>query len=1087
MDPCSADSNQNMSELRSDEQGLDNKPEEGSDQSSEDFQNTFQQFVQSSNSSDERSELEDGSIAPKISSGGAKGKFSNHCYVLLDKKSSPLKRHYKKMASKGIGMKDVGNFEKIREKTKSLASRKKNSGRCEAKDDENSESEVEQTIETANSARSNLHDNIFEKMNNALSNISEVDGKSQKKRRSPKANKSKQRQQQKSDLEKESEIPCEMNASKLAADVARNEFIFRNTRSGDESDAMSDRTRPGSVHDQQESFARLDSMQSNVSPDSGISLADSPVGNESPISGTLSDMNSKVNVGGYNSDVCCVQTSEKIDSVEMTSCELTSSEKQDVINCESVVDLRKSNSKHDKEFELGSMHCDSLVVNTNLGDNNLGCCSSSDTSSSHSPSPKKKSVGRVPKRAEFLRLHKSSTLLTTGKMPVQVDDANSNDDKAFSVPLIPGPSLQERLAQCPDRVPDDYEPPKPKKRKYTKHKQNNEKVLKKAFDVYEFHEGEKPIKKRCVGRPPGTGKGKISSGRGPGRPPGKPTFKKRGPGRPPKIVPSQTVKRGPGRPKGSLNKKTLLARAGGIISEGVSKTPKKSTAPATIKSDSKFVESDLLLPENILDQLSQIDANSDLINLSDISPSKSSESSVSEAQNNYLQNLSDISPAKSTSSVESATFSFKPPIYQMRAPSPVAVQRPPEKRKVGRPRKRPLKPVSLPSSFSSRQGTDPYPTSNVDHESEDREFESIIQSVQNSISSQFQNPSISAIEDMQESSIEDELNSIEPTFDPVPSIGHQHGSESKLKQVPKIRKPKLHVMMRKHGNLKSKRGRKKKKYIINPTESSEPPCFTNRYNAFSSKFKLSSAKSLLGFTSRSNILASSTFDSDPEDSPGNRHFLQKMKQQQKLKKKKEKLINFRSKHRNIVDPLFLTDLEYVVDNFHLLAISRPEETFIRVKPGEVPLPSIFKLTKINVKPKKKDLRHPFESEKVKRLKTSRSRDFAFQIMEKKSKKSFHRKMFSFKEKKFVPPWDHAEGDLDLQQYVPNVPPKKRHKFLSDIPPTTKMTELETGTVQQTEKRKPGRPRKNPVLKPGLEGRSSEGSKCYSFLIRIHLL
>ncbi|XP_056020790.1 uncharacterized protein LOC125649572 isoform X3 [Ostrea edulis] len=1068
MDLNTADSNRDQTESMFDALGSSSSAEESSDKSSVGFQNTFQQFLQSSNSDDSTQMSEESRIAQ--TKHGNKELLPSNCYVLLDKKSSPMKRHYKKMASKAITLGNVGNFDKIREKTKSLASRKRNVVLYEEKASEVSGSEHEQLNELSISASSisNLHDNIFEKMSNALSNISsEGEGKLQKKRRSPKANKSKQRLQH-SDLEKESESPCEINASKLAADMARNEFIFRNTRSGDESDAMSDRTRPGSVHDQQESFARLDNMQSNVSPDSGISLADSPVGNESPISGTLSDISSKTNVGGYTSDHSCVQTSEKLDSVERSHCELTSRyEKQDGVNSESVVDLQKSNNKHDKEFEMGPLHCDSLVVNTNLGDNILGCCSSSDTSSSHSPSPKKKSIGRVPKRAEFLRLHKSSTLLTTGKMPVQVDDTNSKDDKLFSVPLIPGPSLQERLAQCPDRVPDERKPHKAKKRKYVRQKQSNEKVLQKAFDVYEFHEGDKPIKKRCVGRPPGRGRGKISaSGRGPGQPPGKPNFKKRGPGRPPKVVSSQVVKRGPGRPKGSLNKKTLLARAGAMFSKCINDSQNTSSDPSTSKNDSGEVESDFVLPDNILDNLSQIDANSDLINLSDISPSKSSESSLSEAQNNYLQNLSDISPAKSTSSVESSTFSFKPPLVQMGTTSPVVEQKVTEKRKVGRPRKRPHKPVELPSE---RPVNDHIPTSSVDNETEDRELESIIQSVQNSISSQFQNPSM-ALDDMPESSIEDELNSIEPTFDPVPSMNYLHSAGSKLKQVPKIRKPKLHVMMRKHGNLKSKRGRKKKKYTVTPIESSG-----SNFSAFSSKFKLSSSKSLIGFTSKPSILASSTFDSDPDEEMEHRHFLQKMKQQQKLKKRKEKLINFRSKHRNIIDPRFLTDLEYVIDNFHLLAISRPEETFIRVKPGEVPLPSIFKLTKIIVKPKKKDLRHPFESEKVKRLKTSRSRDFAFQIMEKKSKmKSFHRKMFSLKEKKFFPPCDHSDDIQDLQQCVPNVPPKKRHKFLSDIPPTTKtVSNVETEPVQQPEKRKPGRPRKNPVLKPRSESRGTE--------------
>ncbi|XP_062595133.1 histone-lysine N-methyltransferase ASH1L-like isoform X1 [Saccostrea cucullata] len=1070
MDLNTADCHQDTKESKFDASGSSRNHEENS---SEGFQNTFHQFLQSSNSNEGIQLSEEGRTSKNKNVQGSKEKLSSSCYVLLDKDSSPMKRHYKKFASKTDARHAVGNFDKIREKTKSLASKKRKISLFnKEKEDDISQSEQEQNeMCISESAGQDSHDNIFEKMNNALSNISsEGENKLQKKRKTPKTSKSKLSIQN-SDLEKESESPCEINASRLAADVAGNEFIFRNTRSGDESDAMSDRTRPGSVHDQQESFARLDNMQSNVSPDSGISLADSPVGNESPGSGTLSDIacvSSKVSVGGYTCDPCYVQTSEKNNSAETTSCGLTTAyEIGDTVNDEAAVNSQKSYSKHDKELEMDPLHCDSLVVNTNLGDNILGCCSSSDTSS-HSPSPKKKSVGRVPKRAEFLRRHKSSTLLTTGKMPVQIDDTNNKDDKPFSVPLIPGPSLQERLAECPDRVLSEGEQQKSKKRKYIRRKQPNDKVLQKAFDVYEFHEGDKPIKKRSVGRPPGRGRGKISaSGRGPGRPPGK---LKRGPGRPPKVVTSHVVKRGPGRPKGSLNKKTILARAGAVFSSCVNTSQSSSIALHTNKNDSTREESDLVLPDNILDNLSQIDANSDLINLSDISPSKSSESSLSEAQNNYLQNLSDISPAKSTSSVDSSTFSFKPPIVQMHATSPIPEQKPPEKRKVGRPRKRPLKP--LDSEDSDR----PVNVPNLLYEgkeTEDRELVSIIESVQSSISSQFQNPSISTLDEMPESSIEDELNSIEPSFDPVPSVHHEHSSGLKLKQGPKIRKPKLHVMMRKHGNLKSKRGRKKK-YTVTPTESLGSK-FTSKYGAFSSKFRLLSPRSF-GFTSKPNVLTPSILDSDPEDDMGNKNFLHRMKQQQKQKKRKEKLINFRSKHRNIVDPRFLTDMEYVIDNFHLLAISRPEETFIRVKPGEVPLPSIFKLTKINVKPKKKDTRHPFEIEKVKRLKTSR-RDFAFQIMEKKSKmKSFHRKMFSLKEKKFSAPWDYSDDNLDLQQYVPNVPPKKRHKFLSDIPPTTRTVSDEgKESMQQPEKRKPGRPRKNPVLKLSLESRDSEAT------------
>lgn len=67
---------------------------------------------------------------------------------------------------------------------------------------------------------------------------------------------------------------------------------------------------------------------------------------------------------------------------------------------------------------MGFLYCDSLVVNINLGDNILGCCSSSDIFFFYLSFLKKKSVGRVFKRVEFLRFYKSSILLITGKMLV---------------------------------------------------------------------------------------------------------------------------------------------------------------------------------------------------------------------------------------------------------------------------------------------------------------------------------------------------------------------------------------------------------------------------------------------------------------------------------------------------------------------------------------------------------------------------------------------------------------------------------------------------------------------------------------------
>lgn len=81
-------------------------------------------------------------------------------------------------------------------------------------------------------------------------------------------------------------------------------------------------------------------------------------------------------------------------------------------------------------------------------------------------------------------------------------------------------------------------------------------------------------------------------------------------------------------------------------------------------------------------------------------------------------------------------------------------------------------------------------------------------------------------------------------------------------------------MMRKYGNLKSKRGRKKKKYIVIFIEFFEGS-FIDKYNVFlfSFKFKLLSVKILFGFISKFNILAFSNFDFDLEDGDENRYFL----------------------------------------------------------------------------------------------------------------------------------------------------------------------------------------------------------------------
>ncbi|CAL4137305.1 unnamed protein product, partial [Meganyctiphanes norvegica] len=78
----------------------------------------------------------------------------------------------------------------------------------------------------------------------------------------------------------------------------------------------------------------------------------------------------------------------------------------------------------------------------------------------------------------------------------------------------------------------------------------------------------------------------------------------------------------------------------------------------------------------------------------------------------------------------------------------------------------------------------------------------------------------------------------------------------------------------------------------------------------------------------------------------------KLHSKEKLKKKKKKSKHFRSKHKNIVDPVFLADLEDLTSGLGVCSISKsppvPQE-----KQGEILLPSIFRLRKFTLAIKKR--------------------------------------------------------------------------------------------------------------------------------------
>lgn len=74
------------------------------------------------------------------------------------------------------------------------------------------------------------------------------------------------------------------------------------------------------------------------------------------------------------------------------------------------------------------------------------------------------------------------------------------------------------------------------------------------------------------------------------------------------------------------------------------------------------------------------------------------------------------------------------------------------------------------------------------------------------------------------------------------------------------------------------------------------------------------------------------------------------KQIHKRKKKKPK--HFKSKHKNIVDPVFLADLEDLTAGMQQCSISKVP-VIQQTKPGEILLPSIFRLRKVSLAAKKR--------------------------------------------------------------------------------------------------------------------------------------
>lgn len=418
--------------------------------------------------------------------------------------------------------------------------------------------------------------------------------------------------------------------------------------------------------------------------------------------------------------------------------------------------------------------------------------------------------------------------------------------------------------------------------------------------------------------------------------------------------------------------------------------------------------------------------------------------------------------------------------------------KPVEKRKRGRPRKVPLPDISSVAADQCKSKAE-IDSKSRDTETSvkplatekskavaDSELASLIQSVQHSIRSQF------PVQDMDESSeftmdTNNDINGIEPS---LPQASAKSPAVKVAKKVAsKSKKPKLHVMMRKTKRRKRKRIQKDQPKPVlaastDPPVSEEPTQSNHSFHDLSQQQQTGSISNgslfgpttskPLGFFNRyrpSKLLKQSSFrlhssalgsalsrtgddssgDDDRDGSEGRK------------RKKKKKLLYFKSKHKNIIDPAFMEELGSLESGMNEMAIS--EQAFIRVKPGEVPLPSIFRLTIIDVKKKKKDKLVlepppvPEKSKKVKARKDSKEREPAMPELVKEKGKSVRKKSQSE---------ENHPPSLEIQVARDQcLPPKKRHRMMYAAESTEEAT-VSPKEAPPPEKRKVGRPRKNPL-------------------------
>lgn len=253
------------------------------------------------------------------------------------------------------------------------------------------------------------------------------------------------------------------------------------------------------------------------------------------------------------------------------------------------------------------------------------------------------------------------------------------------------------------------------------------------------------------------------------------------------------------------------------------------------------------------------------------------------------------------------------------------------------------KPIFIPKMKSSikrkdDENTDVMGTVNKDNSVfQDKDLDALLQSVKTSIKKQFKTDDDNN-EAMNTLSFDNPFKSVQtPTF-PHLTFSNEVRRASKIVK-PRYKKSKIHVMMR-----QTKRKKKKKK--IEPSRISA-------FGVYSPDKKLSFFSSCVQppkilASSRLNVFQSGTGVENARattPSESDQH-----EASERRIKKRHRLLNFKSKRKNILDPIFSADLDTMLSGLQGMSLSEDSNAnFIKVRPGENLLPSIFRLIKIDVR------------------------------------------------------------------------------------------------------------------------------------------